>query len=90
MKFYISRTSDFCGEKKPCDEAICLNPNRNQDWENGVYGIEFNSLEDLLAFKKRIGEEIIIKERDDIPHPNTWDKDFSSEYEIEIYDSYRE
>lgn len=89
MKFYISRTSDFSGDNKPCDEAICLNPNRNPDWELCVYGIEFNSLEDLLAFKKRIGEEIIIKERDD-SSPNAWDKDFSSEYEIEIYDTYRE
>lgn len=85
MKFYISRTSDYCGDNKPCDEAICLNPDRNPDWELGAYGIEFNSLEDLLAFKKRIGEEIIIKERDDVQC-----KDFSSEYEIEIYDSYRE
>lgn len=82
MKFYISRTSDPFNENSPCDNAILLNPNRDVSWENPIYGIEINSLEELMELKNKVGD-IIISEAyyDDISY---------SPYEIEIYDDYRE
>ncbi len=48
---------------------------------------DFNSLEELLEFQKETGEYIIIKESD--CWPNEW-KGEMPDFEIEIYDDYRE
>lgn len=48
---------------------------------------DFNSLEELLEFQKETGEYIIIKELD--YWLNEW-KGEKPDFEIEIYDDYRE
>lgn len=79
MKFYVSRSSSTY--EIPCEEAVLLNPNRNKGWEDAVYGIEINTLEELLEFRDKY-DDIIIRE--------TYNDKSYSELEIEIYDYYRE
>ena len=78
MKFAIERTSDWNGEKKPCEEAVLVK--EGSAHTDPEYHIEINSLEALVELMKREGE-IIIKEggyyEDGLPC-------------IEIYDTYRE
>lgn len=78
MKFYISRTSNI---EPPCDEAVLLNPNRDKEWEDAVYGIEINTLKELLTLKEKYGDIIIEK---------TYKDESYSNLEIEIYDDFRE
>lgn len=78
MKFAIERTSDYNGERRPCEEAILVR--EGSAYVDPLYHIEIDSLEALVALMKREGE-IIIKEGgyngDGLPV-------------IEIYDTYRE
>ena len=78
MTFAIERTSDWTGERKPCEEAVLVKEGSARS--DPVYHIEIGSLEALVELMKREGE-IIIKEggynNDGLPV-------------IEIYDTYRE
>ena len=80
MKFYVTRTSEPYNDFPPCEGAIKLE--ETNMWENPLWGIEINSLEELLALKDKVKYSIIIgKSFDGAQH---------SDYSIEIYDGYRE
>lgn len=81
MKFYISSTSGYYDEKTPCDGAVLLNPKRGE-FETPEYGIEINTLEELIALKNKVGHPIIIED--------SWRNNGYSPYELEIYNDYRE
>lgn len=79
MKFEIYRTSDCCREKQPCEGAKQVRI--GSAVHDAVYEIEIDTLEDLLELVEREGEVII----------GNSDKDKTGyEFEIEIYDDYRE
>ena len=63
MKFLVTRTSaingDLTDNTPPCEGAVLLNPDR-EIWEPPLYGIELDTLEDLMAFKERVGCSVII------------------------------
>lgn len=95
MIFEVERTSqwDFDENKPPCDGAFIKEfeiietkwnkPNSKKKLKR--WFIELETLEDLLAFKEEIDEELIIRNsnwRDDI-------KDVTVNYQIEIYDTCR-
>ena len=95
MIFEVERTSqwDFDENKPPCDGAFIKEfeiietkwnkPNAKKKLKR--WFIELETLEDLLAFKEEIDEELIIRNsnwRDDI-------KDVTVNYQIEIYDTCR-
>lgn len=82
MKFLVTRTSAIYGGcTPPCEGAVLLNPDR-ETWEPPLYGIELDTLEDLMAFKERVGYSVIVgKSREE----SDW-----SDVELEIYDDYRE
>lgn len=73
MKFIVSRTSIWNNDS-PCAEA---KPEMFEDGPN--WTIEINSLEELIAFRKKYGEIILTASR----YPEI-------DNEIEIYDDYRE
>lgn len=86
MKFTVTRTSDRHNANKPCNNAVCVKPyeperfnGHNYADSEGQWEIEINTLEDLLAL---IGET---------NHPIILDCDSNNkEYDIEIYDDWRE
>lgn len=81
MKFIVSRTSLWDDEKKPCDNAILevvTHKKRRDKWKE--WTIEINSLKELLDFKEKMNNPIILL--------NTPYKEYP--YEIEIYDYFRE
>lgn len=74
MKFIVSRTSVWDSNIAPCEEA------KREEFEDGPdWTIEINSLEELIAFRKKYGELVLTASV--IPEIDN---------EIEIYDSYRE
>ena len=74
MKFIVSRTSTWHSDIAPCKEA------KQEMFEDGPdWTIEINTLEELIAFRKKYGELVLTFSR--IPE---------IDYEIEIYDDYRE
>lgn len=74
MKFIVSRTSLWSNNDSPCEEA------KQEMFEDGPdWTIEINSLEELIAFRKKYGE--IILTASVLPEIDN---------EIEIYDDYRE
>lgn len=80
MKFYISSTNDnLYAEGKITSKAELIGHN---PWDDPIYGIEINSLEELMELQKEVGNPIIVKE--------TLNNQVYSEYELEIYDGYRE
>ena len=81
MKFYISSTTGYYDEEPPCEGAVLLNPERKK-YDTPQYGIEINSLEDLIALKSKVGHPLIIGD--------TWYDQKYSPYELEIYNGYRE
>ena len=96
MIFEVERTSQwmFDENKPPCDGAFVEEFEITKTMWNGPaakkkmkrWFIELNTLEDLLAFKEEIDEELIITH-------SSWEeviKDFTVKYQIEIYDTYRE
>ena len=96
MIFEIERTSQwtFDENEPPCDGAFVKEFEITETmWNRPAtkkkmksWFIELNTLEDLLAFKEEIDEEIIIR------YSNWADniKDVKVIYQIEIYDTYRE
>lgn len=82
MKFRVNRTSDFFGRTpQPCAGATLLNPDA-PEWEESVWEVELNTLEDLVDFIKKNGEVVI-------SHDEREQSDYKSTT-LEIYDTYRE
>jgi len=82
LKFYIRRTSQYWDTTPPCDRAVRLNPNK-EEWEDTAWGIEISTLEELIELKNKVKSPIIVGRS----NGDTCDY---SEYELEIYDDYRE
>ena len=81
MRFIVNRVSNYSDDQQPCEEAIKGTETiKNTTKERSVWYIDFNSLEELLKWRDKIGESIII-------HKN-WEGECP--YEIEIYDDSRE
>ena len=78
MKFLVERASDL-GKNKPCDESYRVG---DSEW-----GIDIDSLEDLIKFKRKYG-----KENGGIILDSEMDMDCYPGYEccIIIYDDYVE
>jgi len=74
MLFEVARTSLICSNKPPCDEAIKIKLGAVETW-----GIEFNSLKEVIEFAYKYDEVILGKSwiNKQTPH-------------LEIYDDYRE
>lgn len=101
MKFSVTRSSDWNG-KKPCKQATCIaknkvlrygfNAHEKYSYYETVklYGVEINSLEELLKFISAVDGKVIIT---DFPYGYYAD-DFEGielpKYNIEIYDDYVE
>ena len=82
MKFIIKRVS--CYNRKPIDNPIVLKEYSVDGKTEGVYGIEINSLEELIEFKNSCSYPIIISRI-------LFEKDFKEyKYVITIYDDYIE
>ena len=77
MKFQIERTSDWIGEKLPCDGAVLMR--KGTSIIDPVYIIDIASLEDLVKLMEKEGEIIIKEGYKGVELPV-----------IEIYDTYRE
>lgn len=77
MKFQIERTSDWIGEKLPCEGAVLMKEGTSTDLP--VYVINIESVEDLVELMKKEGEIIIKESYEGVGLPV-----------IEIYDTYRE
>lgn len=80
MIFKVKRTSQWLFDinRSPCDGAFI-----KDNW----WVIELNTLEDLLSFQNKVGEEIIIRTLNDSFEEI---KNTGVKYYIEIYDDYRE
>ena len=79
MKFEIYRTSDRCRENPPCEDAKLVRA--GSVVQDAVYEIEIDTLEQLLELVNKEGDVIIM---------NSDKSKTGYEYEIEIYDGYRE
>ena len=77
MKFEVSRTSNFHNGDKPCENATILCKN---EWEETLWQIEINSLDELCEFINENGSIVLSSRRSSA----------CDLYEIEIYDDYRE
>lgn len=82
MKFTIHRTSIWCGNEPPCEEAVMVkteNQRLNYAEKYRIhYEIKINTLEELFEFSKKHGKLVFIAEAsEELPY-------------IEIYDDYRE
>lgn len=75
MKFQVERTSDWIGEKLPCEGAVLMR--KGTSIVDPVYIIDIASLEDLVKLMEKEGEIIIGYKGVELPV-------------IEIYDTYRE
>ena len=61
MWFKVRRASErlrFERIPKPCDEAVVIKEEPYEDTTIKTYGVEINTIEDLLAFVKKYGEII--------------------------------
>ncbi len=81
--FFVERTGlpfSIDPEKQPCKEAkqITVRSDRNNSDEK-IWIVEINTLEELIAFRDRCNEEIIIRKETVDGFPA-----------LEIYDSWRE
>lgn len=76
MKFLINRASSYSFSDKPCNEAFKV----GEDF----WGIEINSIDDLIALKDKYGGRVIVEDNDSLY--------FCPEYKhsITIYDDYVE
>lgn len=79
MIFQVIRTCLSCWYDCPDDSCFPISINRN-GLSIGAWGIEINSLEELMKFKEIVGDDIIIR---------TSEQDHETPL-IEIYDDYRE
>lgn len=77
MRFQIERTSDWIGEKSPCEGAVLMR--KGTSIVDPVYIIDIASLEDLVKLMEKEGEIIIKEGYKGVELPV-----------IEIYDTYRE
>lgn len=71
MEFEIYRTWHCHSEEKPCDSAYLAGKDQ---WDCDIYKVKIESLEDLIALRDEVNEDIIIH----------------LDGSIEIYDDYRE
>lgn len=79
MIFQVIRTSMYADEnEKPYEKCVPIR--LYSEWGKEVWGIEINSLEELMKFKEIVDEEIII----------TTSPQNNKTPTIEIYDDYRE
>ena len=70
MKFLINRASDFfCDKGKPTGNSILLREKNKYKSIDALYGIEMNSLDELISFQKEQKCGIIIEDvnEDDFP-----------------------
>ncbi len=82
MKYIISKTSSF-GQRNeaPCEGAVAVGCN---EFGDTLWGIEINTLEELMALQDKVGHPLIIG-----PAPY-YDANEYSGKAIEIYNDYRE
>ena len=82
FEFIVTRTSDYTGESRPCEEAtpktITVNCYGNE-FRKDVWVVNFVGMKDLMNFKKKYGNLII--------ESYLLDNNLMA---IEIYDAYRE
>lgn len=78
MKFEITRASDVFREEMPCKGAVLTE--RKSRFNENVWEIEINSLEELIELSKEVNHGIILRR----PHSA------GDMYELEIYDDYIE
>ena len=80
MLFLVTRTSDYWSKEKPYKNCFPIKYHNyiNSQIED-CWGIEINTLEELMEFQKDVGSDLILitYAHSEIP-------------EIEIYDDYRE
>lgn len=80
MLFQVTRTSHWSDEK-PCEDCFPIKLKLNsEDVYRDCWGIELNTIEELMKFKDSVDEALILRTSyvdDNIPC-------------IEIYDDYRE
>lgn len=82
MRFLVKRTSQGWGDvSAPCKGATLLNPQR-KEWDTPEWGIELETLEDLLHFREEQKCKVIIGK--------PFGESDYSDVELEIYDDYRE
>ena len=83
MKVYLSTTTGYYDDvdTPPVEEAVLLNPVR-EEWDDKLFGIEINTLEELVELMKKVNHPIILR--------HTYNDESYSPYELEIYDGYRE
>lgn len=82
MRFLVKRTSQGWGDvSAPCKGATLLNPQR-KEWDTPKWGIELETLDDLLDFCRKQDHPVIIGK--------PFDESDYSDVELEIYDDYRE
>lgn len=77
MKFDITRTSDIFREEIPCKGAVLTE--RKTSYNENVWEIEINSLEELIELSKEVNCGIILCRP----------RSVEGMYELEIYDDYR-
>lgn len=82
MKFIVNRSSDILTlNGSPCEEAfidyVIVENLSREKYKIEVWCIEFNSIEEIIAFRNKYGDVIISKIYDEYDY-------------IEIYDNYRE
>ena len=81
MKLYLTRTSGYYEDTPPVEGAVLLNPVR-EEWDDRLFGIEINTIEELVELMKEVNHPIILE--------HTYNDKEYSPYELEIYDNYRE
>lgn len=75
MKCRITRTSNSGSNEQPCSEAVYARNGKKDEYD---WFVEFNDLDELMAFCVQYGEVIV--------SPSTGDDVWG----LEIYDYYRE
>lgn len=75
MRYRVIRSSDYTGDKQPCNGAY--QNGQEDEWHNMLWFVDIETIDDLHALMVETNEPIILA-------------DGGYGYEIEIYDSYRE
>lgn len=81
MKFRITRTSNWSGERAPYEGTYLDKIEyKGTSYEHKYWAIDISSLEELIALRDKVGEALVIEKEDEEPGLPS----------IDIYDYYRE